>query len=196
MIWSDWFYYDETSVSYLRWKVDRYACGLLLVSANDVAGTIGGQCYYRVQLQNKIYTVHRIIWEMFYGEIPEGFEIDHKDLDETNNKFGNLRLVSKQANCRNRSLRSDSTTGVNSVNRRLQTHPSGNTYASWLGRYCQLDGKRVSRSFSVSKYGEDSARQMAIDFVESMREKYKGEDLFSDNHGNTKTKEEKIEEFV
>lgn len=64
MDWTDWFYYDETSPSCLRWKVSRYACGLLLVAAGEQAGTIGGQFYFRVQLRQKIYTVHRIIWEM------------------------------------------------------------------------------------------------------------------------------------
>ena len=141
MNWSDWFYYDETSPSCLRWKVGRDANGKVLVNVGDTAGTIGGQLYYRVQLNHKVYTVHRIIWEIYHGMIPDGMEIDHKDKFKTNNNIANLRQVTKQVNCRNRSLRSDSTSMINAVNRRVQLLPSGNSCASWIGRYCGIGGR-------------------------------------------------------
>ena len=42
--------------------------------------------------------VHRIIWESFNGPIPERLEINHKDLNKTNNRLDNLELVTHQQN--------------------------------------------------------------------------------------------------
>ena len=37
--------------------------------------------------------MHRYVWEFYYGEIPEGFHIHHKDKDKTNNDIENLELI-------------------------------------------------------------------------------------------------------
>ena len=42
--------------------------------------------------------VHRLVWEAFHGEIPARLEINHKDLDKTNNRLDNLDLVTHQDN--------------------------------------------------------------------------------------------------
>lgn len=182
MNWEGWFVYDETSPSCLRWKVDRYAGGLLLVAAGDLAGTIGGQVYYRVQLDGKVYSVHLIIWEMLRGEIPESFEVDHEDRDETNNRIGNLRLVTKSVNCRNRRLRSDSKTKINGVTERTRILPSGTVSVTFVGRYTRKDKKRMQREFSAWKYEYEGAKQAAIDFVNACKEADGGGD-YTDNHG-------------
>lgn len=45
--------------------------------------------------------MHRLIWETFNGEIPEGYEIDHINTIRTDNRLENLRLVSHKENCNN-----------------------------------------------------------------------------------------------
>ena len=40
--------------------------------------------------------LHRWVWEQCYGEIPQGFEIHHKDEDTSNNSIDNLECVSKE----------------------------------------------------------------------------------------------------
>ena len=42
--------------------------------------------------------VHRMVWEAFNGPIPDRLEVNHKDLDKTNNKLDNLELVTHQEN--------------------------------------------------------------------------------------------------
>lgn len=42
--------------------------------------------------------VHRAVWESFNGEIPVRLEVNHKDLDKTNNRLDNLELLTHQEN--------------------------------------------------------------------------------------------------
>ena len=41
------------------------------------------------------------MWEVFYGKIPEGYEIDHIDRNPSNNALNNLRLVTPSENAKN-----------------------------------------------------------------------------------------------
>ena len=43
--------------------------------------------------------VHRLVWESFNGPIPEGYEINHKDEDKSNNALENLELLTHSDNC-------------------------------------------------------------------------------------------------
>ena len=38
--------------------------------------------------------MHRYVWEFYNGEIPEGYEIHHKDLNRNNNDIENLECIS------------------------------------------------------------------------------------------------------
>lgn len=62
--------------------------------------------YYTVVLRDnegnkKVFYLHRLIWEAFYGEIPAGMEIDHKDTNKANCQLSNLRMLSHSDNCKN-----------------------------------------------------------------------------------------------
>lgn len=43
-------------------------------------------------------SVHRMVWEAFNGRIEGRLEINHKDLNRTNNNLNNLELVTHQQN--------------------------------------------------------------------------------------------------
>jgi len=45
--------------------------------------------------------LHRLVYELFVGEIPKGYEIDHIDNDRTNNRIDNLRIVTHKENLNN-----------------------------------------------------------------------------------------------
>ena len=52
--------------------------------------------YYRissVKEGNRNKMLHRLIFEDFYGEIPEGYIVHHKDENKTNNCILNLQLI-------------------------------------------------------------------------------------------------------
>jgi hypothetical protein len=44
------------------------------------------------------YTAHRAVWEAFNGKIPEGFEINHKNLDRADNRLENLEVLTRKEN--------------------------------------------------------------------------------------------------
>lgn len=45
--------------------------------------------------------VHRIVYETFNGEIPNGMEIDHIDTNKKNNELSNLKLCTHTENMNN-----------------------------------------------------------------------------------------------
>lgn len=51
--------------------------------------------------KRKYYWVHRLVWEAFNGQMPEGMEIDHIDGNPSNNSFDNLRAVDHLTNMSN-----------------------------------------------------------------------------------------------
>ena len=58
--------------------------------------------YYKFGLQykkrRKTYFLHRFVFEAIKGDIPEGFEIDHKNEVKIDNRIKNLQLLTHQQN--------------------------------------------------------------------------------------------------
>lgn len=52
-------------------------------------------------LKTKGILVHRLVWELFNGPIPQGFEIDHINAVKDDNRLVNLRLVTHSENLAN-----------------------------------------------------------------------------------------------
>lgn len=50
--------------------------------------------------RGKSVSIHRYVWEFYNGDIPEGFQIHHKDHNRANNALENLELVETTEHCR------------------------------------------------------------------------------------------------
>ena len=65
-------------------------------------GKLSERDYQKVHLylngSRYVRYIHRLVWETYNGTIPEGYQINHKDLDKTNNHIDNLELVTLQQN--------------------------------------------------------------------------------------------------
>lgn len=75
-----------------------------IIPSKIIHACIDSEGYYAVSLDNMHYRIHRLIYEAFIGEIPNGLEIDHINRDRTDYTLSNLRLVSKKENVYNRTL--------------------------------------------------------------------------------------------
>lgn len=149
--WDSYFYYDASSATGLKWKVDILAGKYRSVKRAEKdtqAGSYKKEKYYEVGLKNESYYVHRIIWELHYGEIPKGMQIDHIDGNSLNNEISNLRIVPNAINCRNQKKSKYNTSGVAGAS--WQTI-NGLTYAR--AQWYDIEGKQKCKMFSVKRLG-------------------------------------------
>jgi hypothetical protein len=83
----------------------------------DKAGNKKGSGYWQVCVDGKWYQLHRVIWEMFNGQIPENLEVDHEDRNTDNNLINNLRLATRSQNAFNRGVQSNNKLGIKGVSK-------------------------------------------------------------------------------
>lgn len=146
-VFDEYFYYDESSVSCLRWRTDMIAAnGYVVKKANSEAGWLNKSSgYYQVGFQRKVFLAHRII-TVLHGFEVDGFVIDHIDRNRTNNKISNLRVVTQKENSQNLSrhkLSSKNTSGIQGVSYDKQ----GYWTASWM-----QEGKQKLKHFPIKNY--------------------------------------------
>jgi hypothetical protein len=184
------FYYDETSPSCLRWKIDIYG-GKNYLTLCKRAGSIAGHLnkisnYYEVRFNGRTTKVHKIVMELS-GVRTCSSQVDHIDGDRSNNKLSNLRLATHLENGRNQKKSHRNSSGVVGVSL-CRTISSGKEYEFWLARVSE-DGIRKCKSFSVRLYGNDIARDLAIRWRETAVNKInaslaaKGASGYTDRHG-------------
>lgn len=163
--YEDYFYYDETSPSCLRWLVDRCrgkGNKVPTVYKGDAAGTPSGKLgHWSVVLKGKAHKVHKIILWLSGCNVPEGFTVDHEDRNPKNNKLSNLRIVPFRTNKQNLSKYKSNTSGVTGVSWDIKSRcGSGTTYAK--AQWQAQDGTIRSKSFSVLIHGLLPAFKMAV----------------------------------
>ena len=107
--------------------------------------------------QRKTHKIHQLVAFAFLDKKNEHTEVDHIDHNKNNNMVDNLRWTTKSGNQRNRSVQNNSSSGTTGVN----FHKGHN---SWCARWVDNNMKRQSKRFSVSKYGDEEAKQLAINY--------------------------------
>lgn len=80
----------------------------------EALSRIGVHGYPSGTIFNKGVLAHRVIWALVTGEWPPG-EIDHIDGNRANNRFDNLRAVTRRQNAKNIGKMSTNTSGVKGV---------------------------------------------------------------------------------
>lgn len=144
--------------------------------ASDANGENG---YIRISRDNRVIYMHRWIWEQIYGPIPSGWEIDHINGIRTDNRLDNLRCVPKQVQMKNRAKRQTNTSGVQGVSRWTTTRRGNQKVEMWRATCNDQQGKQVIKTFSIRKYGEKQAFELACEARKQMEKDYG----YHPNHG-------------
>lgn len=85
--------------------------------AGDVAGNVRPDGYRRINVFGHLYYAHRLAWLYMTGEWPE-HQIDHINMDPSDNRWANLRAATPRQNRGNRKAQRNSKSGVKGVYQR------------------------------------------------------------------------------
>jgi len=111
--------------------------------------------YIRVRKNGKEYRAHRLIWELFYGEIPDGYVIDHIDGNVYNNSIENLRLATKLQNTANKSSLSSLPKGITRVGKRYRVRISYMNKTFSVGTYNTVEeAEKAYNELAFEIHGE------------------------------------------
>lgn len=106
-------------------------------SKKKLVGKLAGWCdedgYLWIRIDKVLYAAQRLAWLFMKGELPKNGFVDHFDTNPSNNKWTNLRDVTKQ---------------VNQENRR---RPAKNNKAGLLG--VSPNGKRWAATINTTENG-------------------------------------------
>lgn len=127
--------------------------------AGKVAGGPNNEGYHYVKAGRGLVGAHRAIWAMITGAWPDpGLQIDHIDLNKSNNRISNLTLVSPHDNARRRSrskLNNSGVTGVfyGTARKRWIAKIGNGTGGIELGAYLSFEEAVAARRAAELVYG-------------------------------------------
>jgi hypothetical protein len=147
-------YNPETGIGV--WKRKRMGPGRQ-VKVGLPAGTINNQGYIYIGLFGQRYAAHRLFWLLYYKQDPGSKFIDHMDLNKSNNKIANLRLVTKSENGLNTLLPSNNKTGVVGVHycnttQKFVAQIKVNNQPRHLGRFENIEDAIIARQKAFIRY--------------------------------------------
>ena len=129
----------------LIWKVKRRGTKI-----GSVAGCVGSRGYRQIRVDTKKHYAHRLIWLYHFGSFPTN-QIDHIDRNKLNNRIDNLRDVTQQENCKNKSKDKRNTSGITGVH-----------WHKALGKWRaqgRVDNKRIHLGYFTDKLDAIAARK-------------------------------------
>lgn len=116
--WNEIFRYEPDGT--IWWK-EQTKCAGARRKMDKPVGYITRGRYLRFDFKHKTYAVHIAIWEMHYGPVTPGMEIDHKNNIRSDNRIENLQELTHGENTKKQLARKDSTTGYRGVRFRKDT---------------------------------------------------------------------------
>jgi hypothetical protein len=175
--WKSLMYYDETSPTFLRWKVfngsrnpkTRRGVGDPVSTLRRVGGKL---LHGQIQIKRNHYAIHRVVWILVNGSIPKGQVVNHIDNDPSNNNISNLELCSRSENglrtyLHTTGLNSNSSTGYLGV---LLLQNNKKNYKRIEARCRLSSGKIITKSFNLSKLSYECAITLALGWQKEMKD--------------------------
>lgn len=159
------FYIDDKSTSGLRRNNDSFSGRykhIKVASKGEIAGWKEKDGYWRVNVNGIKAFTHKIVWVLSGNELTSNYIIDHIDGNLDNNSILNLRSIPQSENTRNSKRKYTNLSGVTGVCRYVDKRV-GRLKAYWRAAWVE-DGKHKSKTFSIHKYGEKEAFNLACKY--------------------------------
>ena len=102
--------------------------------SNKIAGTKRDKGRIAINIDGILYLAHRLAWLYMHGEIPK--EIDHINMDPSDNRIINLRAATHMQNNYNKEKQKNNSSGYKGV----AWHKGSGKWQA----YINIDGKRVA----------------------------------------------------
>lgn len=176
-MWRDLYSYDESSPSCLvhaKNKWSGHAHHILVAAKGSPAGSLSPNGYWRFSDGGRRHVQgHHIVWELHFGEIPEGLFIDHVDGNPSNCRVSNLRVVSQTINMRNKGKQANNSSGVTGVCLAKKRKRNGSGYYEyWVASVCDpTTGKQLGKYFHIQRLGDELAFFAACEWRSLMIER-------------------------
>ena len=116
------------------------------------AGTIHHSGYRTIKINDVSYPAHRLIWLYHNGSIDENLQIDHIDGNKNNNSIENLRLITAQENCYNRSRLNSKGYTFSKSNQKWKATIRFNKITKYLGSFLTEQEAREAYLDACKKY--------------------------------------------
>lgn len=147
-------YYNINNIFLVvEFKNEKYA-----VFSNDMKTIelLSNHIWYINSSHGYVYNSTVKCFHQNYLNYEQGLVCDHKNRCRYDNRQGNLRIITYQQNSRNITKHIRNTSGKNGVS----FDPS---IQAWRARIYNNIGDKISKSFSINRYGEAESKQMALD---------------------------------
>lgn len=105
----------EPETGHFYWNCDVILkSGLVIAEKDTRAGTPTSAGYVKISVKGKQYLAHRLAWAIVHGKWPEN-EIDHRNLNKSDNSILNLRECNGTQNQGNKPKLRNNTSGYTGV---------------------------------------------------------------------------------
>lgn len=100
--------------------------------------------------------------------------------------YGNMRWEVDEQQARNHTMQANNSSGIVGVAIRTTTI-AGVDYPAWVACWNNLEGKKRTKNFSINKYGDETAKELAIAHRNRMIEQLNSLGAeYADSHGSSK----------
>jgi hypothetical protein len=126
-------------------------------------GCVDSKGYVKTTYKKKSCLVHRFIFMMHHGYLPK--QIDHINLDKTDNRIENLRAATRSENLRNRSMAKSNKSGVKNVhwltkNKQWIVNLTVDKKRLFIGGFKDLEAAELVAHLAREKYHGNFARHI------------------------------------